>query len=150
MNGLVRRVVTGPARSAWIALAVAVLASVAVPPARGDAAPCPAGTERFAEYRLFFGRSTGGVEVVSDGEWRGFLAEEITPRFPDGLTVIDAPGQWRDPDGTIERERTKILLVLAHPGPAGMRRVTEIMDAYKERYGQGSVLRVVGTACASF
>ena len=150
MTALLRCVVTGRARSGCAVVALAVLASVAVPPARGDAPPCPAGTERFAEYRLFFGRSKGGVEVVSDGEWREFLAEEITPRFPDGLTVIDAAGQWRDPAGMIERERTKMLLVLAAPGPAGTRLVTEIVEAYKERYGQGSVLRVVGSACASF
>ena len=150
MTALLRCVVKGHARSGCAAVTLAVLASVAVPPARGDAPPCPVGTERFAEYRLFFGRSKGGVEVVSDGEWREFLAEEISPRFPDGLTVIDAAGQWRDPARMIERERTKMLLVLAALGPAGTRRVTEIVEAYKERYGQGSVLRVVGSACASF
>ena len=150
MSVLVRCDVIGRARSGCAAVALAFLAFVAVPPARGDEPPCPAGTERFAEYRLFFGRSKGGVEVVSDREWRRFLTEEITPRFPDGLTVIDAAGQWRDPAGTIERERTKMLLVLSAPGPAGMRRVAEIVDAYKQRYGQGSVLRVVGSACASF
>ena len=142
MNRLVR---TGRA-----ALAAALLVSVAPPPARGDAPPCPTGTERLAEYRLFFGRSQGGVEVVSDGAWRGFLAEVVTPRFPDGLTVFDASGQWRDSGGTIERERTKMLLVLTAPGPEGMRRVTEIADVYKRAFGQGSVLRVVGNACVSF
>lgn len=34
--------------------------------------------------------------MVSDEDWRAFLAAEVTPRFPDGLTVIDAAGQWRD------------------------------------------------------
>ena len=111
---------------------------------------CPSGTDRYAEYRLFFGRSSGEVEVVSDSDWSEFLAEEVTPRFPDGLTVLDAAGQWRAPSGRIERERTKMLLVLAAPGADGMRRSEEIAEAYKRRYGQGSVLRTVGWACATF
>ena len=68
-----------------IILAAATLGALvllAAPGSRADAPPCPAGMERFAEYRLFFGRSRDGVEVVSDSEWRSFLTEEITPRFP--------------------------------------------------------------------
>ena len=132
------------------AAALGLLAHLAAPGSRADVPPCPAGTERFAEYRLFFGRSRGGVEVVTDAQWRAFLAEEITPRFPDGLTVVDAAGQWRSPTGTIERERTKVLIVLAAPGEEGMQNTGEIAEAYKRTFGQSAVLRVVGSACASF
>lgn len=131
---------------------LAVLAfALGLGPAAGAEAPqCPAGTERHAEYRLFFGRSRENVEVVSDADWRGFLAYEITPRFPDGLTVLDAGGQWRDASGTIVRERSKMLLVLAEPGAEGMRLVEEIAEVYKRLFDQESVPRIVGTACASF
>jgi len=134
----------------FAAAALGILAHLAAPESRADVPPCPAGTERYAEYRLFFGRNRGGVEVVSDAKWRAFLAEEVTPRFPDGLTVVDAAGQWRGPSGTIERERAKMLLVLAAPGAQGMRRTGEIVEAYKRTFDQDSVLRVVGSACASF
>ena len=132
------------------AAAVGVLALLTAPGSQADAPSCPAGMERFAEYRLFFGRNRDGVEVVSDSEWGSFLAEEITPRFPDGLTVVDAAGQWRNPTGTIERERTKMLIVLAAPGEEGMQNTGEIAEAYKRTFGQSAVLRVVGSACASF
>ena len=138
------------ASSYLAAAAVVMLALLAAPGSRADAPPCPAGTDRYAEYRLFFGRNRDGVEVVSDSEWDSFLAEEVTPRFPDGLTVVDAAGQWRGPSGTIERERAKMLLVLAAPGEDGMRRTAEIAEAYKRTFGQSSVLRVAGSACASF
>ena len=132
-------------------LAILAMQAMAMAPAlRADTPPCPTGTDRFAEYRLFFGRSQGTVEVVTDAAWRAFLAEEITPRFPDGLTVMDAAGQWRDASGTIVRERTKVLLVLAEPGPAGMQRTDEIMQAYKRAFSQEAVLRAVTTACVSF
>ena len=138
------------ARCLVAAATLAGLALAAVPTFGADAAACPSGTELFAEYRLFFGRSQGDVEVVSEEAWRAFLAEEITPRFPDGLTVLNAAGQWRADSGAIVRERTKLLLVLAPPGEDAMRRTDEIADAYKRAFGQSSVLRVVKEACVSF
>ena len=132
------------------ATSLAVLACAAVPALGAETEPCPAGTEPFAEYRLFFGRSQGNVEVVSEEAWRAFLADEVTPRFPDGLTVLDAAGQWRAGTGEIVRERTKLLLVLAPLGPDAMQRTDEIAEAYKKAFDQSSVLRVVTGACVSF
>ena len=88
--------------------------------------------------------------MVSEEAWRTFLADEVTPRFPDGLTVLDAAGQWRDGSGAIVRERTKLLLVLAQPGENAMQRTDQIADAYKRAFGQSSVLRVVTEACVSY
>ena len=132
------------------AASLAALACVSVPALGVETESCPAGTEPFAEYRLFFGRSQGNVEVVSEEAWRAFLADEVTPRFPDGLTVLNAAGQWREDTGAIVRERTKLLLVLAPPGADAMRRTDEIAEAYKQAFGQSSVLRVVTEACVSF
>ena len=139
-------------RTCWIRMAV-ILAALTFAPApalRADDPPCPAGTDRFVEYRLFFGRSQGAVQAVTDTAWREFLAEEITPRFPDGLTVLDAAGQWRDSSGTVVRERSKVVLVLAEPGAAGMQHTREIAQAYRRTFGQESVLRTISTACVSF
>lgn len=111
---------------------------------------CPDGTELFAEYHLFFGRSQGGAEVVSDTAWREFLGSEITPRFPVGLTVMDANGQWRNATGEVERERAKMVIVLAPLGDADLRSTEEVALAYKDVFDQESVLRTVNTTCAAF
>ena len=95
-------------------------------------------------------RGDGDREVISDGDWEAFLADTITPRFPDGLSVIDVAGQGSREDGTIERERTKVLLVLAPPGNDAMDRMNEISAEYKQRFNQNSVLRVVTEACVAF
>ena len=137
-------------RTIAIPAVLAMQAAAMAPALRADVPPCPAGTDRLAEYRLFFGRSQGTDEVVTDTAWRAFLAEEVTPRFPDGLTVMDAAGQWRDASGAIVRERSKVLLILAEPGASGMRRTDEIVQAYKRTFAQESVLRAVTTACVSF
>lgn len=129
--------------------AVAALALAMSAPAHAEDA-CPDGTVRFAEYGLYFGRSKDGAEIVSDDAWTRFLAREVTPRFPDGLTVLDGAGQWRNAAGGIERERSKLLVVIAPPGADSLRRTTEVAEAYKRSFGQESVLRVVSTVCASF
>jgi Protein of unknown function (DUF3574) len=64
---------------------------------------------------LYFGLSHPSG-VVSDASWQSFLRDEITPRFPNGLTVWEADGQWRGADGALVRERTKVVsLVHAEP-----------------------------------
>jgi len=134
----------------WIFAAAALAVWTGALAHAADAPACPDGAERFAEYGLFFGRSKGGEEAVSDEAWTRFLAEEVTPRFPDGLTVLDGAGQWRNAAGAIERERSKLLVVIAPPGADSLRRTREIAEAYKQEFGQESVLRTISTVCASF
>jgi hypothetical protein len=79
---------------------------------------------------------------VSEEDWKGFLADVVTPRFPDGFTVIDAYGQWRDPsvaDAPVVREATKVL-VIVHPATVETSAaVAEIKSLYKARFDQKSV-----------
>ncbi|MCY4099019.1 MAG: DUF3574 domain-containing protein [Rhodospirillales bacterium] len=122
------------------------------PHARADVGVevCPEGTEQFTEYRLYFGRNLGNVEVVSDAAWSAFLSDEITPRFGDGLTVVDAAGQWRDEAGVIVREKSKLVVVLTGTEDSGLQRTDEIVRAYKEAFAQEAVLRTISSVCASF
>ena len=135
-----------------LALASLLLAALALLACGGDdeAEPCPEGSDRYAEYQLFLGRSTADGGEVSEQQWTAFLAETVTPRFPDGLTVLDAAGQWRDSAGAIQRERSKLLWILAPPGDEARRLIDEISEEYKRRFQQESVLRILNSACASF
>ena len=96
------------------------------------------------------GRSGKYGEIVDDAAWDTFLGDTVTPRFPDGLTVLDARGQWRDSEGLVRKERSKLLVILAPPDDDGMRRIDEISDEYERRFMQESVLRVVDDTCVSF
>ena len=129
-------------------LAIAAVAVAACSDA--DATPCPGGVEQWVEYRLFMGRGGETGEVVTDAEWEAFLADTVTPRFPEGLTVLDARGQWRDQGGAIQTERSKLLIILAPPGGDGERRIDEISKEYIIRFEQESVLQVVDETCVSF
>jgi len=100
---------------------------------------------------LMFGRHIGGGVRVSDREWARFVDREITPRFPDGLTVLNGSGQWREPrSGKIIREPSKIVQIVL-PGQAeDLDRLAAIAAVYKRRFKQHSVGVIVRPACVSF
>lgn len=103
------------------------------------------------EATLYFGRNIGEAVGVSDKDWAQFVDQEITPRFPDGLTVQDASGHWRDSrTGRRIREPSKILTLLTPRDAASLGLIQEIVETYKERFHQQSVGTVLRPACVSF
>ena len=108
---------------------------------RQQAPTCAAPLKPAVEVDLFYG-------AVSDADWASYLAEEVTPRFPDGLTAIDAAGQWRSPSGAISHERSKLLVLLVFDAPAHVPRVQAMIDAYLKRFHQQAVLHTEHAVCA--
>jgi hypothetical protein len=107
--------------------------------------------QRMLVAELFFGRGIKGREPVTDAEWGEFLAQTITPNFPEGFTVFDGEGQWRNPQtGHIAAGRTKILLVAAKQEPHLARRLSVVIDAYKTEFHQQSVGVITRDSCAAF
>lgn len=129
---------------------VLALAGTACAPA-GEVERCAAGAEPQVVATMYFGRNIGGELGVSEEEWDAFVDAQITPRFPDGLTVADAAGQWRDPDSEeIVREPSKTLTVFLSEEAQGRAALDQIADAYKSQFQQQAVALVVETSCVSF
>jgi hypothetical protein len=95
------------------------------------------------QTELYFGR-------VADDDWKAFLEGTVTPRFPAGLTVLDAQGQWRGKDGVIHAVPTRILVILHPEDETSHRSLEEIRRAYTERFHHESVLRSDNPAQVSF
>jgi hypothetical protein len=130
------------------AVAIVLLASIAgVATAHAQPAlQCGGAQKPWVVADLLFGRSH-----VSEANWARFLATEVTPRFPDGFTVIDAKGQWREPGGEkISRERSKLLMIAMPPSADNDERLQKIIEAYKTRFKQQSVGLIMRPACVSF
>lgn len=100
-------------------------------------------TLHFARTELFFGTAKPDG-VVTEEEFIVFLDQEVTPRFPDGLTLLRADGQFRGEDGLIIKEDS-FLLILLYP-LEGFRESSGKIDAirrlYRLQFQQESVLRV--------
>jgi hypothetical protein len=127
------------------ALAASLVAGPAI-----AAQGCPTGLKHATTAELYFGKSIGPSGEVSQGDWRAFLDAEVTPRFPDGLTVTDVYGQWKTPRGEFVREASSALFLVLAGAPDEQQRIDLIRAAYKRRFQQDSVLLVEQAACVSF
>jgi hypothetical protein len=132
-----------------LAAALVALSACAAPAPQAAGPTCAAPLEPALQVDLYFGLAAKGREL-GEAEWAAFLNEEVTPRFPDGLSVIDVAGQYRNPTGRISRERSKLLIVVVLDAPAHRPKVQAIVDAYKKQFSQLSVLRVERAICAAF
>jgi len=122
------------------------------PPPHGNRAHS-AGSADWLDTRLYFGLgpadNLGGG--ISEQSWREFLDREVTPRFPEGLTVVDAYGQWQGKQQSMpERLRSKILMVDYPDTPDNRAKIEAIRAAWKRQTGDESVLRVTQSADVSF
>jgi hypothetical protein len=109
---------------------------------------CGASAAAQLRTTLYFGlaRPKGSV---SELDWQIFLRDDVTARFPEGLTVWDANGQWRRSDGQIDHERSKVLL-LVHPDTAtASASVQAVIARYRQKFDQESVLWETAHVCVA-
>ena len=112
------------------------------------AVECGAATAAQVRTTLYFG-SARPKGSVSELEWQLFLRDEVTSRFPDGLTVWDAEGQWRAPQGVLEHERTKVLLLVHADTAAARAAVLAVIERYRKIFEQQSVLWETAKVCVA-
>jgi hypothetical protein len=124
------------------------LAGQTASPGPVDQACAPLGRAHM-RTTLYFGL-THRAGKVTESQWQTFLREEVTPRFPDGLTVWQADGQWRRADGRISRERAKVLLLVHEETPEVRTALAAIVNRYKQSFQQESVLWETAAVCAAF
>lgn len=100
--------------------------------------------DKFYRTELYFGMNIPGGGTVSDEEWNDFLEKEVTPRFPEGFTVLAGFGQFRDNNGKIVKENSRVLIIL-YPKKARREnhaKIEQIRAAYVKTFRQESVLRM--------
>lgn len=129
---------------ARLALALAALTFAGA----ADAA-CARGETKQLTAELFLGASNK-AGPIAEAEFTDFLDREVTARFPEGLTVLDAQGRWMNKAGRVTRESSK-LLILVLPGRKDDRaKVSAIAKAYNARFDQQSVLVTFEDRCVLF
>jgi Protein of unknown function (DUF3574) len=112
---------------------------------------CLGGQRPSQVAELMFGRNIGDRLGVNEADWSRFVDREITSRFPNGLTMFNAAGQWRDEaTNKIVREPSKLVQIVLPGQVEDIARLNEIVAAYKRRFKQHSVVMIVRPACVSF
>jgi len=115
---------------------------------------CTAAATPHVRTTLYFGLSqpTGDAvpSPITEAEWDAFLRDHVTPRFPAGLTVLEATGQWREATGVITHERSKVLTLLHQDTPEARNTLADLVGIYKRTFHQESVLWESAPVCAGF
>jgi hypothetical protein len=135
-------------------LALVALAGCATPkPPKMAAAVdsgCGVGEHSAQAVQLFFGRNIGKSPGVSEADFDAFLEREISPRFPEGLSVIDTAGVWRGPDGIAVHELGKAVVIVLSGKSDDTERLSAVTAAYKARFAQDSVMTAQNQTCVAF
>jgi hypothetical protein len=132
-----------------ILLTAFLLSGCAHLPARTAKEPSPPVAVLWISDTLYFGMSMPAGQV-SDAQWKQYLADTVTPRFPGGFTAWQAEGQWRGKDGKIGREPSRVLQILHPDTKDDDVAVKELIAVYKNRFGQESVMRVRSSGEVTF
>ncbi|MEU4290267.1 DUF3574 domain-containing protein [Kribbella sp. NPDC026596] len=140
------------AAAALVMTALAAPAAVALQQSDDKPAGVRLVGDTWVRTELFFGTDKPGPDVT-DYQFSRFVNDTVTPRFPDGLTVLAGNGHWKDSDtGQIVKERSKVVIILYPVDGAddSSRKIEEIRDAYEKKFQQQSVLRTDSTEQVSF
>jgi len=137
--------------------AAAAPQAATTPAMHGDHAR-PAEAAGWVKSELYFGlgeesgeSSRQQTDHISEAQWREFLDREVTPRFPDGLSVLDAYGQWLFSDtGQLHRLRSKVIVIFHENSAQRRNDIEAIRLAWKQATGHQSVLWATTPADVSF
>ena len=92
---------------------------------------------------LYLGRSQPDGDIIADEDFETFIETEITPRFPDGLTVWDANGRYRDASGTVIAEPSNVVRLVFLDTQANETALMEVIQAYIAQFEQETVMVLV-------
>lgn len=108
---------------------------------------CPLGQAELRTAQLFL--VAKAPAKLNDTELRRFVDQEVTPRFPDGVTVVDGGGQWKGDENQLIREAAKVVLIVlpARGDPAAQ--VEAVRTAYRTKFKQESVVVMPPPACVA-
>jgi hypothetical protein len=122
----------------------ATAASTAAPAAPSAVEQTPG--DSFKRTELFFGGSRPDGSVISPADFELFLDKEVTPAFPDGLTWLEAHGQWMGG----KEDSYQLILLYPYSNRKANRDIEEIRTDYKRQFQQESVLRADSVEKVSF
>ena len=106
---------------------------------------CPAGQSQVRTAQLFLGAKPPAK--LNDADLRAFVDQEVTPRFPDGVTVVDGGGQWKGSADQLVREAAKVVLIVLPAKGDAIARIETVRTAYRVRFKQDTVVVIPQPAC---
>jgi hypothetical protein len=99
--------------------------------------------------RIYLGAAKPGGGWVGRDEFQAFLESIVTRAFPNGFTLLNAQGVWKDTDnGALVHETTRIIEAAHDYGD--LETVKTVAQAYKDLFEQQAVMVSTTVASVSF
>jgi hypothetical protein len=116
---------------------------------RASAISCTVG-EPMVETMLFLGMNSP-EGPVSRYAFQKFVETEVTPRWKEGYTILEAQGLWFSEQRNItETEKSRVLVRFHDGGAKASADIEAIRAAYIAAFRQDAVLRTDRPICADF
>lgn len=129
-------------KRAGVAILVLGLAGCATQPPPA----CPPGQTQVRMAQVFLGaRPPAKLDAAAVAR---FVDQEVTPRFPNGVSVVNGGDQWKGAENQIMREASKVLLIVLPADGGGHKRLEAIRAAYRLQFGQESAVFLPPPTCA--
>lgn len=114
----------------------------------GEHAPeCPGAWMTRTE--LFFGLSNARGPIT-DEQFKRFVDTEVSPKFPEGFTILGGEGAWQGASGQSQREGARVI-VRVHKGTVSDEAtISDVMETYKRQFQQDAVMRSDEIVCTRF
>jgi len=148
-GGAFKRLALVVANALFVAVVAPACSTARMPPRTPVSCRDPS-TKALVVTKLFFGLSSKDGRGVSDQAWDRFVAAAVTPRFPDGFTILKAHGQYRSAGGTTKAEASRVIVRVHSGAPEDYRRIEAIAEEYRRAFDQESVLRADSEECGHF
>ncbi|MGU3492647.1 DUF3574 domain-containing protein [Xanthobacteraceae bacterium A53D] len=97
------------------------------------------------QTQLFFSLGTTDGRGVSAQQFAQFLAEVVHPRFPDGLTVLEAAGEGRHDKAdtmAVLHANTRLVLLVHANTPDAEARLKQVKAEYAKRFVGAGIFHV--------
>jgi len=108
---------------------------------------CPAGQAQLRTAQLFLAAKP--PVKLNEADLRRFVDQEVTPRFPDGVTVVNGGGQWKGAENQMMRDAAKVVMIVLPPKGDPAAKVEAVRAAYRTRFKQDSVLVLPPPSCVT-
>lgn len=108
---------------------------------------CPVGQASLRTAQLFLGAKA--TPAPAERDLSRFVDQEVTPRFPDGVTVMKGGGQWKGSENRMIREASKVVLVVLPSTGDSQGKVEAVRTAYRTKFKQDPVVVLPPPACVT-